>query len=141
WQAEARRLMGVLAGQAAVVMARMRMVAELDRQARQLNAIVSHAPVGVVLEDSCGTIVYANPVIERLYDVPAETLTGRPASELLERAGAAAVPDPDAEPGAPTELRLQDRDTIVQVRRVVIPGSQEHPASVLTLHEDITQER
>jgi PAS domain S-box-containing protein len=140
--AETRRLMGVLAGQAAVVLARMRMVAELDRQARQLNAIVSHAPVGVVLEDADGKVVYANPVIERLYDVPAESLAGRPAAELLERAGATTVDaEPDAEPDAPAELRLRGRDTIVQVRRVLIPGSQEHPASVLTLHEDVTQER
>jgi signal transduction histidine kinase len=133
--------MGVLAGQAALVLARMRLVAELDRQARQLNAIVSHAPVGVVLEDADGKVVYANPVIERLYDVSAESLAGGPATQLLERAGATVVVDPEAEPGAPTELRLRERDTVVQVRRVVIPGSQEHPASVLTLHEDITQER
>jgi K+-sensing histidine kinase KdpD len=139
--AETRRLMSVLAGQAALVLARMRMVAELDRQARQLNAIVSHAPVGVMLEGADGNVVYANPVIERLYDVSAESLAGKPAAQLLERAGATVVPDPDAEPGAPTELRLRDRDTVVQVRRVVIPGSQDHPASVLTLHEDITQER
>jgi signal transduction histidine kinase len=139
--AETGRLMGVLAGQAALVLARMRLVAELDRQARQLSAILSHAPVGVVLEDADGKVVYANPVIERIYGVPARSLAGAPAGQLLERAGAAVVDDPEAEPGAPMELHLGERDTVVQVRRVLIPGSQEHPASVLTLHEDITQER
>src|SRR5439155_1540019 len=139
--AETRRLMGVLAGQAALVLARMRMVAELDRQARQLNAIVSHAPVGVVLEDADGRVVYANPVIERLYGVSAGSLAGELADELTRRAGATLVVDPEAEPGAPAELRLRERDTVVQVRRVLIPGSQAHPASVLTLHEDITQQR
>src|SRR5438309_729404 len=139
--AETRRLMGVLAGQAALVLARMRLVAELDRQARQLNAIVSHAPVGVVFEDAEGRVVYANPVIERLYGVSAEILAGEPAEQLLERAGATLVTDLDAEPDAPAELRLRERGTVVQIRRVVIPGSQEQPASVLTLHEDITQQR
>src|SRR2546430_7797399 len=118
--AETRRLMGVLAGQAVLVLARMRMVAELDRQARQLNAIVSHAPVGVVLEDAEGMVVYANPVIERLYGVAAESLAGGPADQLLERAAATLVVDPEAEPGAPSELHLRERGTVVHIRRVVI---------------------
>jgi signal transduction histidine kinase/putative methionine-R-sulfoxide reductase with GAF domain len=138
---ETRRLMSVLAGQAALVLARMHLVAELDRQARQLNAIVSHAPVGVVLEDADGRVVYANPVVERLYGVRAASLAGAPAGWLLQQAGATVMVDPEAEPGAATELRLGGRDTVVRVRRVDIPGSHEQPASVLTLHEDVTQER
>src|SRR5207253_10029661 len=61
--AETRRLMGVLAGQAALVLARMRLVAGLDRQARQLNAIVSHAPAGVVLEAAEGRVAQATRAI------------------------------------------------------------------------------
>jgi len=51
------------------------------------------------------------------------------------------VSDPDAEPGRPLEVRLELMDTVVQVRRVHVPGSAGQPDRVLTLHEDVTQER
>jgi len=136
--AETRRLMVVVASQAALVLRRLRLVAALNTQARTMAAILTHSPVGVVLEDSGGRILYANPVIERIYGVPAGSLPGAAAEQLLSRAGATLVVDPDARPGAPAELRIGER--IVQLRRVVIPSSDEG-AEVLTLHEDITEEK
>ena len=138
---ETRRLMGVLAGQAALVLGRLELVAALDRQARMLQAVLSHSPVGVVLEDAAGNVVYANPEIERIYGVAGDTLTGKPARRLLERPDVAAVVDPEAEPDRPLEVRLQDSGTVVQVRRVPIPGSEDQPARVLALHQDVTRER
>jgi signal transduction histidine kinase/putative methionine-R-sulfoxide reductase with GAF domain len=138
---ETLRLTSVLAGQAALVLGRLRLVAALDRQAEMMNAILTHSPVGVVLEDAEGRIVYANPVVEGMYGVPATGLVGTPARDLPARAGGAVISDPDAGPDAPLELRLAERGTVVRVRRVSIPGSQERAAGVLTLHEDVTEQR
>src|SRR5439155_838388 len=114
---------------------------ELNRQAEMLQTVLSHSPVGVVLEDEAGNVAYANSEIERIYGVAASALTGMPALSLLERADVAAVRSPDAEQGRALEVRLGATGTVVQVRRVPIPGSAEQPARVLTLHEDVTQER
>jgi PAS domain S-box-containing protein len=138
--AETRRLMVVLSGQAALVLGRLQLVAELDRQARMLNNILRHSPVGVVLEDSGGNVIFANPEVQRIYGVEAARLAGMPASSLLEQAGATVLRPPDDEAGGPLELRLARRGVVVQVRRVPIPGSGEQPSRVLTLHEDVTQE-
>ena len=139
--AETRRLMGVLAGQAAVVLSRVRLVDALDRQAGMLNAILSHSPVGVILEDQQGIVVYANPEIERIYGVPAQGLVGNSSQRLLDEARAVIESDPEAAPDAPLELRLANRDTVVELRRVPIPGSGQQPSGILTLHEDVTRER
>jgi signal transduction histidine kinase/GAF domain-containing protein len=138
--AETRRLMSFLASQASLVLARLQLVGELDSQARMMTNILSHSPVGVVLEDAAGNVVYANPQIERIYDVDAGALTGTPARDLLEQAGAVVLAEAEAGESGPLELRLANRGVIVQVRRVPIPGSEEQPARVLTLHEDVTQE-
>jgi PAS domain S-box-containing protein len=138
--AETRRLMTVLAGQAALALGRLQLVTELNRQARMMRTILRHSPVGVVLEDSSGNAVYANPEVERIYGVGAEAITGKPAERLLQEAGATVLAQPEGDGGGPLELRLRERGTIVQVRRVPIPGSQEQPARALTLHEDVTQE-
>lgn len=138
--AETRRLMGVLAGQAALALGRLRLVGELDRQARMMTNILSHSPVGVVLEDAAGNVVYANPEVERIYGVPAAGLSGAPAEQLLSQVGARVVAGPEDQSEGPLELRLPDSGIIVRVRRVPIPGSEEQPARVLTMHEDVTQE-
>ncbi len=139
--AETRRLMAVLAGQAQLVLGRLRLVAELNRQAEMLESVLSHSPVGVVLEDEAGKVAYANSEIERIYGVAADQLTGTPAQSLLKRPDAVVVSDPDAEPGSAMQVRLDAGGTVVQVRRVPIPGSADQPDRVLTLHEDVTQER
>jgi PAS domain S-box-containing protein len=94
-----------------------------------------------VLEDSAGNVLYANPEVERIYGASAADLTGRAAQTLLDREDAVVVSDPEAEPSPLLEVRLQGSGTIVQVRRVPIPGSQDRPAHVLTLHQDVTEER
>ena len=137
---ETRRLMTVLGRQAALVLGRLHLVAELDRQAGMLTTILRHSPVGVVLEDAGGQIVYANPEVERLYGVKAAELAGTPASRLLEQAGAAQVTHVEPESGDALEFRLADRGLVVQVRRIPIPGSEKQPARVLSMHEDVTQE-
>jgi len=97
--------------------------------------------VGVVLEDEDGNVAYANSEIERIYGVPAAGLVGNPARRLLQRPDAVVVSDPEAVPGGPLEVRLDARGMVVQVRRVPVPGADGQPDRVLTLHEDVTQER
>jgi PAS domain S-box-containing protein len=138
--AETKRLMPVLSGQAALVLGRLQLVAELDRQARMLNNILRHSPVGVVLEDAAGNVIFANPEVERIYGVDSARLAGSPAALILEQAEATVLAQPDEDAGGPLELRLGERGVVVQVRRVPIPGSGEQPSRVLTLHEDVTQE-
>jgi PAS domain S-box-containing protein len=138
---ETRRLMTVLASQAALVLGRLGLVAELNQRAEMLTTALRHSPIGMVLEDEVGNVEYVNPEVERIYGVSAAGLAGTPAAELLDHAGAVPVTDPDAEPGAPLEVRLERTGTVVRVRQIPIPGSAERPARVLTLHEDVTSER
>jgi PAS domain S-box-containing protein len=141
--AETRRLMAVLAGQVQLALTRLALVAEINRQKETLETVMRHSPVGVVLEDEAGSVAYANSEIERIYGLPAAVLAGTPARRLLQRPDAVVLSDPDAdaEPGRPLEVRLGATGTVVQVRRVPVPGADGQPDRVLTLHEDVTQER
>src|SRR5487761_619177 len=136
---ETRRLAAVLAGQASVLIGQLELVDALDRERRMMNAILRHSPVGVMLEDAAGRVVYANPEVESIYNLQASDMPGRKPDEIYAAAGA--VPRDDAESDGTLELHLRDPDRIVHVRRVVIPGLEGEPAGVLTLHEDVTAQR
>ena len=137
--AETRRLAGVLAGQAAVLLGQLELVDALDRERRMMNAILRHSPVGVMLEDAAGRIVYANPEIEAIYSLQASEMPGRKPDEVYAAAGA--IPAEDGETDGTIELRMREPDRTVHVRRVVIPRLEGEPAGVLTLHEDVTVQR
>jgi PAS domain S-box-containing protein len=115
-------------------------LATADQVAR-MTAILQYSPVGVLLEDGSGRILFANTAIERLYGVRGERLLGLPAERLPRLARATLVTDAGLEEGGPQQLRLSASGTTVEVRRVQIPGSVDHPAGTLSLHEDITRER
>jgi PAS domain S-box-containing protein len=137
--AETRRLAAVLAGQAAVLLGQVELVDALDRERRMMNAILRHSPVGVMLEDAAGRIVYANPEIEAIYSLQASEMPGRKPEEIYAAAGA--VHGEDADSDGTLELRMKEPDRTVHVRRVIIPGLEGEPAGVLTLHEDVTAQR
>ncbi len=138
--AETRRLSTVLAGQASVLLGQLELVDALDRERRMMNAILRHSPVGVMLEDADGRIVYANPEIEAIYSLQASEMPGRQPDEIYAAAGALPA-DENGESDGTVELRMKDPDRTVHVRRVVIPGLEGEPAGVLTLHEDVTAQR
>ena len=137
--AETRRLAAVLAGQAAVLIGQLELVDALDRERRMMNAILRHSPVGVMLEDAAGRIVYANPEVESIYNLKASEMPGRKPAEIYSAAGA--VLSENGEADGTLELRMHEPDRTVHVRRVVIPGLEGEPAGVLTLHEDVTAQR
>jgi len=136
---ETKRLAGVLAGQASVLIGQLELMDALERERQMMNAILRHSPVGVMLEDSGGRIVYANPEVESIYRLQASDMPGQKASDIYSAAGA--VRSDDDTPDAPLELHMRDPDRIVHVRRVVIPGLEGEPAGILTLHEDVTAQR
>ena len=80
---EARRLMSVLAGQAAVVLARLELVDALDRERQMMNAILRNSPVGIMLLDTRGRVVYANDEIEHIYQISPGSIRGRSQAEVL----------------------------------------------------------
>ncbi len=137
--AETRRLAGVLAGQAAVLIGQLELVDALDRERRMMNAILRHSPVGVMLEDAAGRIVYANPEVESIYNLQASEMPGRKPAEVYSAAGA--ILSENGESEGTLELHMHDPDRTVHVRRVVIPGLEGEPAGILTLHEDVTAQR
>ena len=137
--AEIRRLMWVLASQAGVVLTRLDLVATLNQQAKTMDAVLRHSPVGVVLETGAGRVEFANSAIQRIYGVTEAELAGRTMQAVYRRCGAIVVERADVGPGAPLELRLRDR--VIEVRQVQIPGTGDQPEGLLTLHEDVTQER
>ncbi len=136
---ETRRLATVLAGQAAVLIGQLELVDALERERQMMNAILRHSPVGVMLEDAAGRIVYANPEVEAIYHLQASNMPGQKVSEVYEAAGALRSDDDQAD--GTLELRVGDPVRIVHVRRVVIPGLEGEPAGILTLHEDVTAQR
>ena len=137
--AETRRLGAVLAGQAAVLVGQLELVDALDRERRMMNAILRHSPVGVMLEDAAGRIVYANPEVESIYNLQASEMPGRKPAEVYSAAGA--ILSENGESEGTLELHMHDPDRTVHVRRVVIPGLEGEPAGILTLHEDVTAQR
>src|SRR5438876_5725300 len=136
---ETRRLAGVLAGQAGVLVGQLELVDQLDRERRMMQAILRHSPVGVMLEDADGRIVYANPEVEAIYRLKAADMPGQTLAEIYASAGAERSEDGEAEGTA--ELRMKNPNRIVHVRRVEIPGLEGEPAGILTLHEDVTAQR
>ncbi len=137
--AETRRLGAVLAGQAAVLIGQLELVDALDRERRMMNAILRHSPVGVMLEDAAGRIVYANPEVESIYNLQASEMPGRKPAEIYSAAGAILAENGDSD--GTLELHMHEPDRTVHVRRVVIPGLEGEPAGILTLHEDVTAQR
>src|SRR5258706_1342554 len=136
---ETRRLAAVLAGQASVLIGQLELVDALDRERRMMQAILRHSPVGVMLEDDDGRIVYANPEVEAIYRLKAADMPGQTLAEIYASAGAERSEDGEAEGNA--ELRMKNPNRIVHVRRVEIPGLEGEPAGILTLHEDVTAQR
>ena len=137
--AEARRLMTLLAGQVGVMLGRLDLLDVLDRERRMMNAILRHSPVGVVLEDGSGRIIFANPAVERVYLMPPEAMTGMTVAELLQESGAIGVPGTGSDLGDGLEYRVRER--VILVRRVPIPGLEGESGGLLTLHEDVTEQR
>jgi two-component system, OmpR family, phosphate regulon sensor histidine kinase PhoR len=140
--AETKRLGGVLAGQASVLLGQLELVDALERERRMMNAILRHSPVGVMLEDGAGRIVYANPEVESIYGLRASDMPGSTAGEIYAAAGATRADDADqdGELDGPLELQMRNPERTVHVRRVVIPGLEGEPQGILTLHEDVTAE-
>jgi signal transduction histidine kinase len=136
---ETRRLAAVLAGQAAILIGQLELVDQLDRERRMMQAILRHSPVGVMLEDAAGRVVYANPEVEAIYRLPSAEMPGQTLAEIYASAGARQGDD-DSYDGT-AELRMLNPDRIVHVRRVEIPGLEGEPSGVLTLHEDVTAQR
>jgi len=136
---ETRRLATVLAGQASVLIGQLELVDALERERQMMNAILRHSPVGVMLEDSMGSIVYANPEVEAIYHLQASDMPGKKLSDVYSAAGAVRSDEDQAD--GTLELRMGDPVRIVHVRRVVIPGLEGEPAGILTLHEDVTAQR
>jgi PAS domain S-box-containing protein len=112
-----------------------------DRQARMMEAILTHSPIGMVLEDGAGNVLYANAEVERIYGKEAAAMIGRPAGDLLREAGATLLSSPDAEPDGVPAYRLGSKDVVVEVRRIPIRGVGRHRAGSLSLHEDVTRQR
>jgi PAS domain S-box-containing protein len=136
---ETRRLAAVLAGQAAILIGQLELVDQLDRERRMMQAILRHSPVGVMLEDAAGRIVYANPEVEAIYRLSSTDMPGQTLAEIYTSAGAKRNEDSDGD--STLELRMGNPDRIVHVRRVEIPGLEGEPSGVLTLHEDVTAQR
>jgi signal transduction histidine kinase/transcriptional regulator with GAF, ATPase, and Fis domain len=136
---ETRRLAGILAGQAAVLIGQLELVDALERERQMMNAILRHSPVGVMLEGADGRIVYANPEVEAIYRLQAADMPGQKLSEIYAAAGAERGEEDQAD--GTLELRMGDPVRMVHVRRVVIPGLEGEPAGILTLHEDVTAQR
>src|SRR5260370_38279983 len=96
---ETRRLATVLAGQASVLIGQLELVDALERERQMMNAILRHSPGGVMLEDATGSIVYANPEVEAIYQLQAPEMPGKKLSDI--HSAAAPAPATRAQRAAP----------------------------------------
>jgi len=112
----------------------------LDRQATTLGTILANTPIGVMLEGADGRIAFANPALERLYGVEAKSLEGARSERLLDLAGGAGGSEVDPETGAMSRV-LKRNGLNLRIQRLMVPASRDHPAGVLTLHEDVTRQQ
>ncbi|HLH68877.1 MAG TPA: GAF domain-containing protein [Candidatus Dormibacteraeota bacterium] len=135
---ETRRLMAVLAAQAGLVLGRLQLVAALDRQAHMMETVLRHTPVGVVLEDASGRVVFANPEVERIYGISARALVGLSTRSLLERPDVTYLSEAESEPDS-WLIQLGDRGMVVRIRRITIPCAEGRASQKLTLHQDVTR--
>lgn len=133
------RLLEDVAAHTSLALATASHLEQAQNERRRLDTILRHSPVGVLLEDADRRVVFVNPVIERLYGVAARDLIGRQSDQVIPSTACLVPTDAETETGALVELRLADR--VVRIRRVPIQGSQDQTSGVLTLHEDVTQER
>src|SRR5438270_471717 len=104
-----------------------------------MPALGRPAPVAVMQLDATGPIAYGNPDVAAIYRMPSAEMPGQTLAEIYATARATRNEDMDAD--STVELRMQNPDRIVHVRRVEIPGLEGEPSGVLTLHEDVTAQR
>src|SRR4029077_18121738 len=90
-----RRLARGLSGHAGLLTAQRDLVDQLDRERRMMQAILRHSPVGVMLEDAAGRVVYANPEVESLYRLSSAEMPGQTLAEIY--ASARAKPNEDSD--------------------------------------------
>jgi PAS domain S-box-containing protein len=129
-----------VAAHVSLALATAEQVEARDRQARMMEAILNHTPIGMVLEDGAGNVLYANAEVERIYGKEASAMIGRPSSHLLRESGAAPLTNPEAEPDGALQYGLARKDMVIEVRRVPIRGAGRR-AGALSLHEDVTRQR
>jgi diguanylate cyclase (GGDEF)-like protein/PAS domain S-box-containing protein len=125
---------------------------QMQAEHARLVALLSAMEIGVLFIDGDGRIVYGNPGVARIWDLPAvEPLLNRPASDLLssgrrlprdsevrrELARELAKP---AIAAARREITLGDGRTIL-VHVFPVHDPQEEPLGHLWLFEDVTHER
>jgi PAS domain S-box-containing protein len=130
-----------VAAHVSLALATAEQVEARDRQARMMEAILTHSPIGMVLEDGAGNVLYANAEVERIYGKEAAAVIGRPTSHLLHEAGAALLTNPEAEANGALQYGLARKEMVIEVRRVPIRGAGRHRAGALSLHEDVTRQR
>jgi signal transduction histidine kinase len=130
-----------VAAHVSLALATAEQVEARDREARMMEAILTHSPIGMILEDGTGNVLYANAEVERIYGKEASALIGRPAGHLLTEAGAALLSDPEAAPDGALQYGLARNDMVIEVRRVPIRGAGRHRSGALSLHEDVTRQR
>lgn len=130
-----------VAAHVSLALATAEQVEARDRQARMMEAILTHSPIGMVLEDAAGNVLYANAEVERIYGKEAAGMIGRPAGHLLLEAGANLLSNPEAEPDGALQYGLARKEMVIEVRRVPVRGAGRHRAGALSLHEDVTRQR
>ncbi|MBJ7597325.1 GAF domain-containing protein [Candidatus Nephthysia bennettiae] len=130
-----------VAAHVSLALATAEQVEARDRQARMMEAILTHSPIGMVLEDDAGNVLYANAEVERIYGKESGAMIGRPTGHLLDEAGASPLSNPEAETNGALQYGLARKEMVIEVRRVPIRGAGRHRAGALSLHEDVTRQR
>jgi len=104
---------------------------DLETERARLNAIIAHAPEGIVITDEKGRIIHANPTAEEIYQRPV------PYGEDYESHAALAFSYPDGTPYIPRDLPLTrsvlDGETVLEEELVItLPDGRERDLLVNT---------
>lgn len=145
-----------LAAQAALAIANARLYADLQATKARLEAMLAHAPIGIIFYDAEGRLVYANPTFRReVLAITDEQLAARPTIEdliALSRQQERWTGDPQTtERGLAEIKRSADRVGVLELRltnpdawfvRIAAPVfAGERRLGTVVLHRNVTRER
>ena len=124
--------------------AQRRLVESIDLERYRLAALFASMRLGLVLVSRDGTVSYANPSFNHLWQIDAAVdLRGRTLAEVTTLTRVAlpdGAPDPFGGDGSIVELAMAD-DRIITRQGTQVLGAGGQPAGYLWICEDVTSER
>jgi two-component system phosphate regulon sensor histidine kinase PhoR len=117
------------------------MVTTISQERSKLATILSSMADGVIMTDSEGTIMLANPVAENLFDFKKDEVVGRPLIEVVHDYEIDEVLKSCLKTAREQNIQLESGATRRFLRVIAIPLTTERLTGALVLFQDLTELR